>query len=182
MIKVNHIILCTIGILCIFFIPIAKPGVIWLGILTDSYFGKNPPTPEVTYGEFPFRLEYALADEVKVVEDTVICEFVGFERRGEAGKARKWKSYLKSGNKRLTLLRTDNMELYFSYGTAEFYMGDNNYNDPSVMPYNPNVIDYIAMENGHERYSAILATEAWEKYGLKILNWKYSPPIQNSFK
>ena len=42
-----------------------------------------PPLPEITYGEFPFRLEYELNEKLHVIEDTLIVEFDGFwnERR-----------------------------------------------------------------------------------------------------
>ena len=146
------------------------------------FAGCQGKEPEIKYGEFPFRLEYELAGETIIVEDTAVCKFDGFEQWGEAGKYRKWKTYLKSGKERLTLLKVDNMEFYFSYGTAQFYMGDNDYKEPENMNYNPNVIDYMVWENGRERGSSMLAAEAWEKYQLRIIDWQYSPPIQNSFK
>ena len=67
-------------------------------------FNPTPPPPDIQYGEFPFKLTYELNGEIKVVEDTIICEFVGFVNRGTAGKARRWKTTLKSGNEQLTLL------------------------------------------------------------------------------
>ncbi|MGC3014791.1 hypothetical protein ACPTH2_17305, partial [Enterococcus faecium] len=36
-----------------------------------------PPLPEITYGEFPFSLEYEIDEERILIEDTVIAEFIG---------------------------------------------------------------------------------------------------------
>ena len=73
-------------------------------VINGCDYTLNPPKPKITYGEFPFRLTYELDGEIKVIEDTVICEFDGFESRGTAGRYRIWKTSLKSGNERLTLL------------------------------------------------------------------------------
>lgn len=171
------ILLCV----CLLCAPFLKEGIVWLGILYNGHFGENPPEPAIKYGEFPFWIEFQLGEEIIVIEDTAICEFIGFENLRAAGKKRKWKTYLKSGRERITLLKDNNIELYFSYGTAEFYMGDNFFKNPSVMNYNPKIIDSVIYENGKPTYSTISSTEAWEKYGLKILDWQYSAPIKNSF-
>ena len=150
----------------------------WVGNLIIP----NPEKPEITYGEFPFQLVYELDGEVQVIEDTVICNFKGFELRGTSGKYRKWESRLKSGNERITLLKADqNTELYFNYGSPEFYM-----NDPIAAGYEFRYREYIPcikLENGVKRGDTIMKTEeAWEKYKLKIIHWEYTPPIKNEFK
>ena len=91
----------------------------------------NPPKPGITYGEFPFRLTYELNGEIKVIEDTIIAEFDGFSTPTSAGIYRVWKTRLKSGNERLTLLdlRPLNeinefgqmmLEIYFYYRNGEY--------------------------------------------------------------
>ena len=52
----------------------------------------DPPRPEITYSEFPFRIEYEINGELVVIEDAVICEFDGFQPNWSGGdKTRKWK-------------------------------------------------------------------------------------------
>ena len=63
------ILVCVIGVL-----SFAFP---WIVIFIGGWLSPNPPTPEITYGEFPFRLEYRIADEVYVVEDVIVCEYDG---------------------------------------------------------------------------------------------------------
>ncbi len=164
----------------------------WFGIFVNSYFGPNPPEPEITYSEFPLRLEYQIADEIKVIEDTLVCEFDGFKVVGESGKKRVWKSYLKSGNERITLLDLSDrnviddwgkpiIELYFYFGNAEYFMGDNSHTARSNQ--NFDFIQYIyKAKDGNMGGSALKADKAWEMFQIRLVKWEASPPVQNSFK
>ncbi len=167
--------------------------VFWFAFGGGVLFLPNPPKPEIIYGEFPFRLTYELDGEIKVIEDVIICEFDGFEIVGESGKYRKWKERLKGGDEWLTLLdlrpleETNEfgqtmLELYFFYGTAAYYMGD------ELNPYarSGQTLDYISYSyqttEGIIGGSSYEANQAWEKYRIKLISWEPSPPIQNSFK
>ena len=158
-----------------------------------EYFLPNPPKPEITYGEFPFKLTYELDGETKVIEDTLICEFDGFRIVGEAGTYRQWKSYLKSGSEEITLLDLrpleeinefgqTMLELFFYWGNAEYYMGDNfdgRWKDAQDF----NWVDYKYQDvDGSIGGSAYKAEVAWEKYKIKLISWEVSDPIVNSFK
>lgn len=183
--KVFAIITIGVGIIVLLFVFIVS-GAIFM-------FNPNPPIPEIQYGEFPFTLTYELDGEVKVVKDTVICEFEGFVNRGSAGKARKWKTSLKSGKEQITLLDLrpfeeinefgqTMLELYFYYGTAAYYMGDES------NPFSRNAQDLGWVEykyqtrDGKIGSSAYKADVAWEKYKIKLISWEPSQPIKNSFK
>lgn len=149
------------------------------------------PKPVITYGEFPCRLTYELNGKEKVIEDVIVCEFEGFEFKSEAGKYKKWKTYLKSGKTEMTLLDLSDLNeknefghtilgFFFSYGNAEYYMGDTERH--SI----PQISDYIEYkyktQDGIIGGSAYKADEAWEKYKIRLISWEVSPPIQNSFK
>jgi hypothetical protein len=169
-------------------------GIFYFLVISGAIFsfGSNPPKPEITYGEFPFKLTYELDGETKVIEDSVICEFDGFYSLGSAGKYRKWKTSLKSGNERLTLLDLrpleeinefgqTMLEMFFSYGSGEYYMGDEQrYNRK------PEIRDYVEYEyrntDGTTGGSSYKADVAYEKYKIKLISWEASEPIQNSFK
>lgn len=153
----------------------------------------NPPKPEVTYGEFPFRLIYELDGETKVIRDTVICEFDGFERHGEAGKYRKWKYHLKSGDKHVTLLNVAELkiedrwgnqilELYFHPGNAEYYM-DDDVERKKIFGEISNMVSYTYQANdGSIGFSAFPSDEVENKYKIRLITWEPSPPIKNTFK
>ena len=160
-------------------VPCSVP---WVGNIIIA----NPPAPAVKYGEFPFRLTYEIGDSQHVIEDTIVCKFSGFEMCGSAGKYRKWEEYLKSGKERITLLDCRDMELmdrwgnrilelYFDYGNAQYYMGD----EVGIS----NSIPYMYQKaDGSIGFSAISAEKAYETYQIKLIRWEASPPVQNNFQ
>lgn len=171
---------CNIGVVILVFIVI-----LLLIVVLNVVFFPNPPMPAVTYHEFPFQLVYELNGETKRIDDTVICEYDGIEYLGEAGKFRKWKAHLKSGNERVTLLKVGNsLEFYFYYGDPENYMGDpQSGRYGKDLSYDLSYIPFIEKENGVQTAdSGMPADEVWKKYKLRIIDWKYTNPIENSFK
>ena len=156
----------------------------WVGNIIIA----NPGKPEVTYGEFPIKITYEVNGEVKVIEDTVICEFDGFELREGSGKYRKWKSSLKSGNSSLAFLPVEQdgltVEVGIFRGFPNYYMGDF---EQSKEEYESSMADdryrgYFLWEKDGQTGYPITEEEVWEKYKLKILDVQYSSPIENSFK
>ena len=165
-----------------------------LFVASGILFTAQPDPPEITYGEFPFRLTYELNGEIIVIEDTIICEYNGIPNW--TYPKREWKSHLKSANERIILLNFrplgeatengDNMlELYFDYGNAEYYMGDINSAYAGESAREPKIgrVNYI-LENssGNIVYHFFLADTVYERYGIKILSWEVSPPIENRFE
>lgn len=106
----------------------------WIFLFTVIVFiwrTPAPPLPEITYGEFPFRLEYELNEELHVIEDTLIVEFDGFGMNEGIGRYRRWTSRLASGEDLVLLLEvSDNKQIFYFPGPANYYMGDrlNGYN------------------------------------------------------
>lgn len=162
------------------FVPWAVP---WVGDIIIA----TPPKPEITYGEFPISIIYEVNDEVRKIDEIVICEFDGFEVRGESGKYRKWKSYLKSGNESLVFLPITQeltIEVGIFRGSPNYYMGDF---EQSKEAYDKSMSDdryreYVEWDNGVKTGNSFSKEEVWERYKLRILDVQYSPPITNSFK
>lgn len=152
----------------------------WLAIYLGIQFTPNPPRPEITYGEFPFRLEYEINGERKVIQDTIICEYDGIGADEGQGKYRKWKERLASGNKRITLLKVDDStEIYYSPGSADYYMGDMEENVKFTQNFpNASIMDD---DNRITRGRIIRADELFEKYKIKLISWDYTKPIKNNF-
>jgi len=157
----------------------------WLLIFIFGQLEPNPPRPENTYGEFPFRLVYVIEGKTKVIEDTLICEFNGFGWDEGNGKHIKWDARLANGNKLTKFLFTDDSQygiklfdgfiegqggtsIIFDIGNPQYYLGYKKYTD-----YSP----------GRVSISSPLATgvisedELWNKYNIKIIEKKLSPPL-----
>ncbi len=116
--------------LLILLIVIAAIIAIYIFVISGAFsiFMSEPEKPVITYGEFPFVITYEVNGEIRKVEDVVVCEYDGINNLGTAGKYRSWKSKLKSGKDRVTLLRGEEenkvYEITVSTGLPEYYMGD----------------------------------------------------------
>ena len=169
-------------------------GLLYLFLVSGGMFAfmPNPPEPEIKYREFECELVYEIEGEITVIKDVIVCEFDGYKTRGAAGKRRQWKTYLKSGRERLTLLNLNSqneinmfgqklLELYFYYGNAEYYMGDEDeYRRRKEQEMDH--INYLYQTNegiiGSSSYSA---DEVWNKYSIRLISWECMPPIENTF-
>jgi len=151
----------------------------WILIFIGMYLQPNPPSPDVTYGEFPFKLVFEVRGERKEVLDTLICEFVGFGANEGVGKYRKWDSRFRSGNDTITLVKTnDNVEVYYPPGSCKYYMGDLT----EGVTHNPVFPGSLVRDKeGSSRIDFISKDELFEIYKIKILSWEYSQPINNNF-
>lgn len=152
----------------------------------------NPPKPEITYGEFPFRLVYEINGERKVIKDTLICEYDGIGMDEGQGKYRKWKEHLASGKERLSLLEVDNpaalrsdrnivnQEIYYPTGSARYYMGDMKEYETYKQSF-PDACYFEKYESGGTSSGIIHADELLKKYNIKLISWDYTQPIKNNF-
>lgn len=171
------IFLCIIVCL-VLFVMFVFP---WILIYIGGALKPNPPVPQITYGEFPFRLEYEIDGENFIIEDTVICEYDGIGWNEGTGKHRKWKSHLASGNDEIVLLLLDNgTKIFFPIGSADFYMGDLAEYEAFSFTF-PDA--FIYDKKGTNFYNRrITAEEMSSNYNLKLNDWNFTEPIVNSFK
>lgn len=164
----------------------------WILLIIGINSQPNPSQPTITYGQFPFRLEYELNGQRKIIQDTLICEFDGYGSDEGQGKHRKWKGYLASGKERLLLLEVDNpvslggdgkvvkQEIYYSEGSARFYMGDLKEYEGYRQSF-PNASYFEQYEDGRTSFGVIQADELLRKYNIKLISWDYTQPIKNTF-
>ena len=137
----------------------------------------NPPKPEITYGEFPFRLEYEINGKRIIVEDTFVCEYDGIGINEGEGKFRKWKGYLSSNGGDSVLLVTDDTRMiYLFVGSAEYYMGDEKY--PEKRPLTPRI--YMVKLSDMDT-SIFSQDELLDYYNIKLISWSFTEPIVNNF-
>lgn len=159
----------------------------WAMIAVGISLLPNPSKPEITYGEFPFRLEYEINGERKVIEDTLICEYDGIGMDEGQGKYRKWKGYLASEKERLLLLEVDTpvalrsdrkvvkQEIYYPIGSARYYMGDVKEYETYKQSF-PDACYSEKYEDGGTSSGIIRADELFEKYNIKLISWDYTQP------
>lgn len=174
------LIITAVVVVTSIFLVIAYFILPWLLMRLGLTLLPNPERPEITYSEFPFRLEYEINGERVVVEDTLICEYDGIGRNTGQGKYRKWKSYFASGREQILLLKVDNRkEIYYDPGPAEYYMDD--MRGQWYLHIFPNACRLEKDEYGTST-GIINADELTEKYNIKLISWDYTSPIKNKFK
>lgn len=140
----------------------------------------NPPEPAITYGEFPFRLEYELNGQRMVIQDRLICEYAGVGSDEGRGKYREWKEKLANGEERVTLLVVDeNTEIFYDPGPAYYYMGDMQERKSFIHKF-PNAL-VMRKDGKFTTYSLIEASELLQQYNIQLIRWEYTQPIENSF-
>lgn len=155
--------------------------------------------PQITDGEFPFVLEYEINSERYIIEDTVVCKFDGYDLSNSfpfMDYSRTWYQSLKSGEeqKRLILQLEDNTEsvlvkgrinteskVNLFYGDGGYYLGDPE--DAERGPCINYVEEYKTSEKVTHNEVTLLTNEQLEKYfGIKIIRFEFSEPIDNRFE
>jgi hypothetical protein len=188
-------LIAVIGIVLLFIAIIAYYILPWLLIFIGIQLGPNPLRPEITYGEFPFRLEYEINGERKVIKDTLICEYDGIGTDEAQGKHRKWKDRLASGNRLLPLLEVNGRtEISYYPGIAKYYMGDLGRTEEYQQTVSDSIFiikggriikkDGSIFENDGRTISTQFSNvnELLDKYHIKLISWDSTLPIKNNFK
>ena len=121
-----------------------------------------------------------------------MCEYDGIEWTNSGSKERKWKSYLKSGNKGIVLLRVEENEVIYEISTTaglpEYYMNDYRYGqdreDYEQPMHDERYLGYTEIKDGKTVVKAISIEkeEVFERFKLRIIERKYSEPIKNKFE
>ena len=184
--------------------------ILLLAVLTILGFSgctkKYEAAPQITEGEFPFVFEYELNGQRYLIEDTVVCSFDGYNSATNNfaifgyPSSRKWKESLKSENEGdfgvLLIELEENTEsvftkgritfdssIFLDYGTAEYYMGDTSaisYHEPRIRYFEKYYNEDKKMPNSSFR---TLTNEELERYfGIKIIRFEFSSPIENTFE
>jgi hypothetical protein len=178
------LVIALVALVSFFVIP-------WILIFAGIYISPSPPSPDITYAEFPFRLEYEINGQRKVVQDVLICEFVGIGMNEGTGKYREWKKRLASGSNKIQLLVNydkpgyvfNNMEtitqiIFYDPGPAWYYMGDGDgYNHAF-----PDASFSEEYKDGGGAEGFIRADELEKLYNIKLISWEISEPITNYYK
>ncbi|MEK5144600.1 hypothetical protein [Paenibacillus sp. FSL M7-0134] len=192
--KVKKTLLILSIPLLLAFAIIAFIALPWLLIFIGIQLEPNPSHPEIAYGKFPFRLEYEINGQRKVIQDTLICEYDGIGSNEARGKYRKWKESLSSGGRFLSLIKVNGrIEISYHPGIAEYYMGDLDSTDEYKQTAADSIFieqeGFIIKKDGRvfENDGRTINTqfsnsnELLDKYHIKLISWDSTPPIKDNF-
>ena len=134
---------------------------------------KDIQVPQVTYGEFPFKLTYRIKDEIVTVEDTYICEFKGVKWGFDTGAYRKWENYIESTKKNyIHVMQDEESAITISVGGIDSYM---NLEDFGV---EAGFLRRTRLESGGVMISYIPDKEALSEYDIEIISFEHADTIQ----
>lgn len=179
---VTGVLLIIVLLICVILWPYIS---IAFSFILDMFGAAYLPPPKIEHGEFPFKLEYELNGEIVVVEDVLVCDYVGTYRLGVGGKiSRRWESYIAgTGEKLLVLLEisktpTSYQIIDYPMGSAGNYMGDGDNPQPKVFSEDAGFYE----KSPNSTYAGVVsADELLKKYGIKIISWEIASPIKNEF-
>lgn len=189
-------ILTIIGIVfgSLLFIIFVVVFLFWLAFGGRFYFESGPQKPEKKQVEINFILKYRIHEIIKTLNDTMICEFDGFNIDEGRGKTRKWKYYYKNDhNHEIFELSSDNSnksskfpkivlenigskKILLGTGNAEYFLGEP---DDIERPQLPSIQVYD-IETGY--YLSFDQKKAFlDECAFEIIEWDCDPPIKNNF-
>lgn len=150
-----------------------------LSFLPSETFGS---LPEIQRAEFPFKLEYKINEDLFVVEDVLIGEFVRNTYHMGLGKVvRVWRARFESGKEYISLCLDNEKEIFYQptedptiIGT---FMGEDTVLSVERLIRYP--INLYVREGEKERFTSI--EELNNTYNIQIINWEIAPPIENKF-
>lgn len=154
---------------------------------------RNSLTPVIQTGEFPFRVTYELDGERIVVEDIIICHFTGWDQH--SNNRRNWQTRLTSAPERtvtsrsLPILEGEDMEgdrrrefsIYIDVGNCAYFMGDRgNGRSPELRLWQTLHNPYP--QRGSSSWGEWMNQTQVENYGITIIEFDFSQPINNTFE
>ena len=166
--------------------------------IADSFIQRfrtdnNPPLPSVTYGEFPFELEYEFNGVLITVSDIYVCEFAGFRTEMTCiDKIRVWKGYIKStGEEGIFVYKGKTPEtkekvfVYIELGAPQYYMGDPDCNRwyPNSTDDDPQPFFEVEYRGDYFMKDTAPITEWSEEFQYpSIKKFTIADPIKNTFE
>jgi len=160
-----------IGAGMVVLIPVLFAALIATVMSLPSIFSTNPPMPEITYGEFPFRIVYEIDGAEMVVEDVLIAEFAGTRYAGSRVRARQW-----SG-------RLQNMELYNIDGfiRVPLYEVSATIDVTATLPIAGHLMGSSPPLDGRE-IPVINFPRYFDEDRFRLISFEMAPPIENTFR
>ena len=172
-------------------------AVIVVVILFFRLFPPAPPTPEVTYGEFPFRLEYEIDGVRFIIEDTLVTRYTRSGAQVMIDPAfRIWETsyldgswvYEEKGRRRgsTRLKETDDVIIRFHSGHGSYFMDDWTYgwfgarSERNAFRYWRQGISFDFYDNDIENFFLTIdqnVADVLYEYGIILIDWWYAPPM-----
>ena len=165
--------------------------IIVLCVLTMASCGIK--VPAITEGEFPIYLEYEINGERYIIDDIVVCSYNGIDTTGFI-PIRSYSVSLKNESNKTLMVFEDNTESKLTKGrineeaSIRLHIGNGGYylGDPDDKDHTP----YISYDERyktepkvtHNDVTKLTNEQLEEIFGIKIIRFEFSSPIENAFE
>ena len=149
--------------------------------------------PAITEGEFPIYLEYEKYGARYIIDDIVVCSYNGIDTTGFI-PFRSYSVSLKNESNTTLMFFVDNTESKLTKGrineeaSIRLHIGNGGYylGDPDDKDYTP----YISYDEQyktepkvtHIDFTKLTNEQLEEIFGIKIIRFEFSSPIENTFE
>lgn len=141
---------------------------------------KNIPKPVIKSAEFSFKLEYKLQGELIVVEDILVCKYMGIRWDGSIGWHREYDKYIKSNKKTKDIVLCGlekGAKLYYYTGYPALYLGDGNTAKGEQL----NQV-YSSTNDNPSTSRKFYNNNSYKDLGVELISWVIDSPIENTFE
>ena len=142
--------------------------------------GLTLPRPDIKEGKFDVSVTYEVNGEIKTLDLVYICEYEGVNLSLDGTRYRAWNGHFDGyeDGEVIEVSEIDSGKIALCFLIyPEYFMGEPDY----AIDFYPQVLtNYIYYEDGNEM---IINDQEliFEDYGVKVIDCKYSEPIENSF-
>lgn len=146
------------------------------------------PAPKIKEGRFNFSVTYEEWGEPKTVSGVFVCKYAGRSFTLEGGRfTRDWEGHIEGiehageiYNSAVLIRKTDDGgEIYLDFSLSAAHMMGEPYLADAVIE--PGFFHEYSNEDHSTSAAGIGTEEIYEIYGLRIIDYKYDAPIENSF-
>ena len=150
-----------------------------LALLLLSLVGCGVAEPTVREGRFDFSVTLEVAGEIVTLTDVLVCEYVGYELYLD-GASLEWDTHFENGvlDEQLKLGESpEGFPILLVIQTGDCHL----MGDPRYVSYGPEA--YLRMDCEDEEGSwSIYDVEELAVYGLRLISFSHSEPIENEYK
>ena len=146
------------------------------------------PAPKIKEGRFNFSVTYEEWGETKTVSGVFVCKYAGRSFILEGGRfTRDWEGHVEGidhadeiYNSAVLIRKTDDGgEIYLDFSLSAAHMMGEPYLADAVIE--PGFFHVYSNEDHTSSSAGVDTEEIYELYGLKIIDYQYDAPIENSF-
>ena len=168
-------------------------SIIIVSCVLTLFSGCDTREPTITEGEFPIYLEYEINGERYIIDDIVVCSYNGIDTTGFV-PSRSYDVSLKNESNKTLMDFEDNTESKLTKGrtnekaSIRLHLGNGGYylGDPDDKDHTP----YISYDERYKTEPKVtyndvtkLTNEQLEEiFGIKIIRFEFSSPIENIFE